>query len=135
MMELARYVLGLAVGTFLSSLTDWLFMGVLFHDKYLTYPEVWWRSTGGSGEVRANVIASLVNILTVGGLMGLCYRFDALTYDSALVLALGVWTPIRTRSTNCSLELRLLADSRIGAKAANAIRWQTRQSNSSQDAR
>ena len=89
-MNLGRFVLGVAAGTFVSSLTDWLFMGVLFHDKYLTYPEVWWPR-GKSGESRAVVISSFVNILTVGGLMALCYRFAALDYGSALVLAFGVW--------------------------------------------
>ena len=89
-MNIARYALGLVAAVFLSSLTDWLFMGVLFHDKYLTYPEVWWPN-GASGEARKNIIASIVNILTVGGLMALCYRFGALDYGSALLLAFGVW--------------------------------------------
>jgi Protein of unknown function (DUF1761) len=89
-MEIGRYILGVAVGTLLSSLTDWLFMGLLFHDKYMTYPEVWWPRVA-SNESRAVVISSFVNTLTVGGLMALCYHFGALSYGSALLLAFGVW--------------------------------------------
>ena len=90
-MNIGRFLLGVLAAVLLSSLTDWIFMGVLFHSKYLTYPEVWWRHTGGSGETRANTIASVVNVLTVGGLMALCYQFGALTYGNALLLAVGVW--------------------------------------------
>jgi hypothetical protein len=89
-MNIGRYAVGVVAAVFLSSLTDWLFMGVLFHDKYLTYPEVW-RPSGASGEARKNIIASIVNTLTVGGLMALCYRFGALSYGSAILLAFGVW--------------------------------------------
>jgi hypothetical protein len=89
-MSIIRCVVGVLAAVFLSSMTDWFFMGVLFHDKYLTYPEVWWPKAG-SEEMRANVIASVINILTVGGLMALCYHFGALHYSSALLLAFGVW--------------------------------------------
>ena len=89
-MNIGRFALGVVAAVFLSSLTDWLFMGVLFHDKYLTYPEVWWPM-GATGEARTNVVASVVNTRTVGGLMALCYDFGALSYGSALLLGFGVW--------------------------------------------
>jgi hypothetical protein len=43
-MALAILLSGLAV-----SMTDWFFFGVLFHDKYLAYPEIWRPLPGGEG--------------------------------------------------------------------------------------
>ena len=34
-------IAAIAVAGTVGSLTDWLFMGVLFHDAYSRYPEVW----------------------------------------------------------------------------------------------
>jgi hypothetical protein len=33
--------LAIVVAGFVATFTDWLFMGVLFHDRYMRYPEVW----------------------------------------------------------------------------------------------
>ena len=39
----------------LGSLTDWLFMGVLFHARYNSYPEVWWPEIR-AGRDKAGII-------------------------------------------------------------------------------
>ena len=39
-MNTGRFVLTVLAATVGTSLTDWLFFGVLFHDRYLAYPEV-----------------------------------------------------------------------------------------------
>ena len=31
------------------SFTDWLFFGMIFHDKYLVHPEVWKKRDKGEG--------------------------------------------------------------------------------------
>ena len=36
-----RVFLAILAAGLATSLTDWLFMGVLFHEKYLAFPEVW----------------------------------------------------------------------------------------------
>ncbi len=89
-MSFTWFALGVVVASLIASLSDWLFMGVLFHDKYLTYPEVW-RPLGPNGEALKNGIASLTNVVTVGGMMALCYYFDARTFAGSLILAAGVW--------------------------------------------
>jgi hypothetical protein len=38
---MTRYLLALVAATAVISLTDWLFFGVLFHDRYQRTPEVW----------------------------------------------------------------------------------------------
>ena len=56
----------LVVALIASSFTDWYFMGVLWHDKYLAHPEVWRRPQGGKGESLAVAWAQLLSILTCG---------------------------------------------------------------------
>ena len=46
----------LVAGT-VSNFTDWLFMGVLFHDRYGRYPNTW-RPTSGPGAERGAIILS-----------------------------------------------------------------------------
>ena len=42
---MTHVILAIVLGFFAASLSDWLFMGVLFHDRYHSFPEVW-RDTG-----------------------------------------------------------------------------------------
>ena len=46
-MPWARLALAAIVAGTSVSLTDWLFFGVLFHEKYQMYPEVWRTSQEG----------------------------------------------------------------------------------------
>ncbi len=56
-----RLIAAIAVAGTLGSFTDWLFMGVLFHERYNRYPEVWWPGLRQkAGDVRAIVIASVL---------------------------------------------------------------------------
>ena len=45
-MNWTHYFLAVLLSGVASSFTDWLFMGVLFHDKYLATPEIWRGSPG-----------------------------------------------------------------------------------------
>src|SRR5450759_4422230 len=47
-MNWAKFVLTVVVSGIAVSLTDWFFFGVLFHDKYNAYPEVWRASQAGT---------------------------------------------------------------------------------------
>lgn len=74
-----------------ASLTDWLFMGVLWHDKYLAHPEVWRRQPGeAAGEDKAVLWACLLSYPTLAAFIFACARLH-LYHAAALKLALVVW--------------------------------------------
>jgi hypothetical protein len=52
-MTWTRAGLAILAAAIATSLADWLFFGVLFHEKYKAFPEVWRRPEGGQGEGRA----------------------------------------------------------------------------------
>lgn len=74
----------------LSSFTDWLFMGVLFHEKYLHAPEIWRQHPELSG-VRRVVYSEAIGVVTCAAYAYLCLALDALTLPSALTVAVLVW--------------------------------------------
>jgi hypothetical protein len=59
-MNWTRFLLAVVVSGLGASVTDWLFMGVLFHNKYLETPEIW-RAKPGQPET-TNIIASIVKL-------------------------------------------------------------------------
>jgi hypothetical protein len=73
-----------------SSLIDWLFAGVLFHDKYLAYPEIWRNPRGGSGESRAVGLSASVAVLTPVVFVLLCRHLAVRPVD-AFALAGAIW--------------------------------------------
>ena len=75
-------------GLVIASLADWLFAGVLFHDRYMRYPEVW-RTPGAN--TRGIVAAQLLTIPTVVGTIALIELLAARTMSAALLVALLVW--------------------------------------------
>jgi hypothetical protein len=86
-------------GTFLA---DWFFGAVLFHEKYLAFPEVWRRPTGGVGEGRAIGMAAAVSLLTPVGFF-LAANWLGLAGDPrALGFATGIWliVPVPLLVTN-----------------------------------
>ena len=40
-MTLSHVALAILLSGLAVSMTDWFFFGVLFHDKYRAYPEIW----------------------------------------------------------------------------------------------
>src|SRR6266851_4689538 len=55
-MNWARFLLAVVLSGFATTLTDWLFMGVLFHKKYLATPEIW-RIKPGQNDTRSIVLS------------------------------------------------------------------------------
>jgi hypothetical protein len=63
-----------------SSFTDWLFMGVLFHERYNLYPETWWPRSKSEpmpilyscalGLVTSAAVAALCVLANVDGVAG-----------------------------------------------------------------
>ena len=74
-----------------ASLTDWLFFGVLFHNHYNEYPEVWRLPTVSNDErkavIRTAIVCTLTPLLFVLG----CVYLNVITAVPLVVLATGLW--------------------------------------------
>lgn len=104
-----------------ASFTDWLFMGVLFHDAYLRYPEVWWPREGR--ESRAIIASMLVGYIMSGAVVVLCALVGAHTIVQGLEIALLTWLagPVVLLVTN-SFFMKI--DNRV--TFAHALGWLAR---------
>jgi hypothetical protein len=85
-----RIVLAALASGFVSSMTDWLFMGDWLYKRYDKHPEIW-RYSGGRGETKAIVWASLLPFLTCSIFVFVCARLHLHAYSVTLKLALAVW--------------------------------------------
>ena len=83
-----RPIAATIAGLVLASLADWLFAGVLFHDRYQTHPEVW-RINGANP--RALIYSQLMTIPTVIGMEILLVWTGSTEMLHALHVALLVW--------------------------------------------
>jgi hypothetical protein len=84
-------IAAIAIAGTLGSLTDWLFMGVLFHDAYNTHPEVW-RPGIRDGASRGAIIASsMLGYLITTAVVGLCVLAHVNSIGGALIVALLAW--------------------------------------------
>ena len=85
-------IAAILVAGFLGTFTDWLFFGVLFHDRYLKYPEVWWPGIRDkSGDKRAIILSCIVSFLTAAGVIMLCAYTNTSTIAGGLIIAVLVW--------------------------------------------
>jgi len=89
-MNWTHYFLAVLLSGVASSFTDWLFMGVLFHDKYLATPEIW-RGSPGQPEGSRIFISTLLGVVSCAAFIYLCWLTNMLTVKAALTLALIVW--------------------------------------------
>lgn len=89
-MNWTHYLLAVVLSGVAATFTDWIFMGVLFHDKYLAYPEVW-RGTPGQPETSRIFISMLEGLVSCAAFVYLCWLTNMLTAKSALILAVIVW--------------------------------------------
>ena len=87
---MVRYVLAVGASGVATSFTDWIFMGKLFHRKYLETPETW-RMTPGQSETRKIVASSLLGVVSCAAFIWLARWTDALTVRSELHMAELVW--------------------------------------------
>ena len=79
---------GLAVlsAGIISSITDWFFFGVLFHNNYKINPEVW-RGGPGTSETPAIIGSTLIGFVAAAAFMTACVVFQVHGYYPALELA------------------------------------------------
>ena len=86
--KLVAAVLG--AGT-LGVFTDWLFMGVLFHERYNKYPEVWWPGIRGGKDQSGIIWASVLGYLATAAIVTLCAVAGVNGMATGLILAALAW--------------------------------------------
>jgi hypothetical protein len=80
-----------AVAGTLGSLTDWLFMGVLFHDAYNRYPEVW-REGVREGKSRGAILwAAALGYVMTAAIMALAWVAGVHRIRDGLIVAALAW--------------------------------------------
>jgi hypothetical protein len=80
------------LGGFLGSLADWLFAGVLFHDRYMRHPEVWREGISeGIDQRRRIVLAQALALLTAAAFVALAAKLGQTDPSGALKLAAMIW--------------------------------------------
>jgi hypothetical protein len=67
-----KIIAAIVASGILSSFTDWFFMGVLFHDRYQKYPEVWWPRSGQAAERGAIMSSTALGFVTAAAVALLC---------------------------------------------------------------
>ena len=86
-----RILLAIVIANVLVSLADWYFFGVLWHEKYKAFPEVWRRPQGGTGESKAVALSALVGALTPTMFVVVCVLLSIAHSRQATLLAAAVW--------------------------------------------
>ena len=92
-MEWKRFLLAVFAAGFVSSLTDWLFAGTLFHSKYNAHPEIW-RSSIAKSETSAVIWSVTLGFLTCAAFVLTCAIFHINGYRGTLTFAALCWLMI-----------------------------------------
>jgi hypothetical protein len=91
-MDWVRYLLVVVLSSLIASFTDWLFMGVLFHDKYLAHREIWRGEVGDkAGKMRKIVVSQLIGVISSAAFAFLLMHHSHRDLAHDLVLAVVVW--------------------------------------------
>ena len=79
--------LAIVVAGAVGALTDWLFMGVLFHDAYNRWPEIW-RDGVRDGQSRGAIIASsALGFVSSAAMIALCGFAHVQDLRAALIVS------------------------------------------------
>jgi hypothetical protein len=89
-MNWTRFVLAIIASGLVASFTDWLFMGVLFHEKYLLTPEMW-RGKPSQTEAKTILVSTVFGLISCAVFAYLCTLVGNLTARSTLQLAVIAW--------------------------------------------
>ncbi len=90
-MNWTRFLLAVVLSGFATTFTDWLFMGVLFHKKYLATPEIW-RLQPDQSETRGIVLSSLLGVLSCAVFLYFCiWAGTIFSHRATLHATLLVW--------------------------------------------
>jgi len=86
-MDWTRFGLALVAAGVVTSLSDWLFFGVIFHGKYRETPGVWRTTREGTKIMWSTILA----VLGAAAFLLLCDRLQIHSLSGAFHAALGVW--------------------------------------------
>ncbi|PYX35643.1 MAG: hypothetical protein DMG75_13345 [Acidobacteria bacterium] len=86
----AHIVLAILLSGFAASMTDWFFGGVLFHKKYLVYPEIWRRIGPSPTENWAIGWSIVLGFVTCGAFVFTCLAFQVHGYAAAIRFAMAI---------------------------------------------
>jgi hypothetical protein len=86
-----RILIVIVVANVVVSLADWYFFGVLWHEKYKAYPEVWRRPEGGPGESKAVALSAMVGAITPTVFVIACVLFNMTRLPQAMLLGTFAW--------------------------------------------
>jgi hypothetical protein len=89
-MDWTRLALALVAAGVVTSLSDWLFFGVIFHDKYRETPNVWRMTREGTKIMWSTILA----VLGAAAFLLLCDRLQVHGFRGAFGVALGVWVAV-----------------------------------------
>ena len=84
-------ILAIVVAGFAATFTDWLFMGILFHDRYMKYPEVWREGIIGGKDRTAVIYACALDFVAAAAIVGLCVYTDVHGLLPAVAVAVLAW--------------------------------------------
>jgi len=85
-------LIGMAVlAGVLGSVTDWLFMGVLFHDAYNRHPEVWRPAIAAGRDKTAVLLSVAIGFVMSFAIVGLCALADVAGVVQGTLVALLAW--------------------------------------------
>jgi hypothetical protein len=87
-MSWLHFALVVVVSGLVASFTDWLFMGVLFHEKYLESPEVWRTSIPQGRKIG---YSELIGLISSAGFAWLLMAHQLQALPVALTAAVVVW--------------------------------------------
>jgi hypothetical protein len=82
-----RSAIAIIVATIAISFSDWLFFGVIFHDRYMRTPEVW-RSTSESRKIAWSMVMALIG---TAAFVLLAHTIGVHDLSHALLIAALVW--------------------------------------------
>jgi hypothetical protein len=75
----------------LAAFTDWLFMGVLFHDAYNRHPEVWWPDIRDGKDTGPVIWSCAIGYIMTFAIFILCQWADVHRIASGLAVAAVAW--------------------------------------------
>lgn len=84
-------ILAIVVAGFASTFTDWLFMGILFHDRYMKYPEVWRDGIRQGNDRTAVIYSCALDFVVAAAIVGLCVFTDVHGLAPAVLVAVLAW--------------------------------------------
>ena len=110
----------------LGSLTDWLFMGVLFHDAYNRHPEIWRPAIAAGQDKSAILLSAAIGFGMSGAIVVLCGFAQVDSVGKGLLVAVLAWIagPLALMTINglfIKLDVRIIGAHSLGYLARFAL--------------